>query len=89
LSVKRFQSQLRFDEDSDNEDLETNGSTGGQVPRVARQTHVKLCRYQMIKFNYVVHYAFYSLIIGHMIYFGAFEKNGPHYQDPHMDSMNE
>jgi hypothetical protein len=43
----------------------------------------------MIKFNYVVHYAFYTLIISQMAYFGAFEKNGPHYKDIHIDSMNE
>ena len=42
----------------------------------------------MIQYNYVIHYAFYTLVIVNMAFFGAFDKGGDHYMDPYVD-MNK
>ena len=86
LTIKRFQSQLQDGNTSDGDDIETQDSAvSRQTPRRPLVHYVKLCRYQMIQYNYVVHYAFYTIFLVNMAFFGSFDKGANHYQDPYSD----
>ena len=84
LTIKRFKSQLVDGNEADGDDIEAQGLLERrQTPRRPLVHYIKLCRYQMIQYNYVFHYAFYTIILVNMAFFGAFDKGVKHYQDPY------